>query len=87
MREVLTNPTSPNWVGQLRKMLAWPAEVMEARRVSAELAGLSERERSDIGGTRGECGATTTWRDESSADRAARARAVRAWYGHVQKAA
>jgi hypothetical protein len=88
MSEVRFAANAPHWVGQLRKVFGWPVEVLEARRVRAELAGLSERERSDIGGVRRECvTARTPWRDESSEDRAARARAIRAWYGHDRKAA
>jgi len=85
MREVSTNSTAASWVGQLLKVVAWPAEALEARRVRAELAALSERELSDIGGQR--CETPTPWRDESAEDRVARARAIRAWYGRVQKAA
>jgi uncharacterized protein YjiS (DUF1127 family) len=85
MSEVTTSPT---WVGQLRKAIVWPAQALEARRVRAELAALSERELSDIGGaSRDFRPAPTAWRDESAEERAARARAIRAWYGHDQKAA
>jgi uncharacterized protein YjiS (DUF1127 family) len=88
MREVLTTQTSPNWVGQLRKAIVWPVHALEARRVRAELAVLSDREISDIGGTPRDCQpAPTAWRDESPEERAARARAIRAWYGHARKAA
>ncbi len=85
MREVSTISTAASWVGQLLKVVAWPAEALEARRVRAELATLSERELSDIAGRR--CEPATPWRDESAEDRAARVRAIRAWYGRVQKAA
>jgi uncharacterized protein YjiS (DUF1127 family) len=88
MREVLSPSISPTWIGQLRKAIVWPAAALEARRVRAELAGLSERELSDIGGAPRDCGpAPLSWRDESSEERAARARAIRAWYGPVRRAA
>jgi len=88
MREMLTATTSPTWVGQLRKAIVWPVQALEARRVRAELAVLSDRELSDIGGAPRDCRpAPTAWRDESLEERAARARAIRAWYGHTRKAA
>jgi uncharacterized protein YjiS (DUF1127 family) len=87
MREVSSAPTSPTWVGQLRKAIVWPVEALEARRVRAELAGLSERELSDIGGAPRDCRPSLPTRDESPEERASRARAIRAWYGHSRKAA
>jgi uncharacterized protein YjiS (DUF1127 family) len=68
----------------LRQALAWPARAIETRRACAQLAQMSDRELSDIGQLRAdpaERGATL--REEDASDRLARARAVRAWYGHA----
>ena len=78
MREISPSVT-PFWVEQLRKAAAWPAEAIEARRVRAELAALSERELQDIGWARRDDEAASR-PVETAADRLARARAVRAWH-------
>ena len=86
MRDVSTEVSPSLWVEQIRKALAWPSHALEARRVRAELAALSERELQDIGWTRrDDCIEPAVV--EGPAERASRARAVRAWYGHDKKAA
>jgi hypothetical protein len=68
--------------------LGWPARVAEARRTRALLAELSEREWRDIlpGRDAAAVDADQTLEDDP-AERAARARAIRAWYGHGARAA
>jgi hypothetical protein len=63
--------------------LGWPARVAEARETRARLAELSEREWQDIlpGRERVPSSADAPF-DDDPAEREARARAVRAWYGH-----
>jgi hypothetical protein len=61
---------------------------LEARRAMALLGELSEREWRDIEpGRCGRLGAAAFARDEDPAERQARARAIRAWYGRGAKAA
>ena len=67
--------------------LGWPARVAEARETRARLAELSEREWQDIlpgREHRAEDAGLTL--DDDPAEREARARAVRAWYGHGREA-
>lgn len=82
MREVSTIVTPVLWVEQIRKAVA---EAFEARRARAELAVLSERELQDIGWARRDEASVAP--AENAQERAARALAVRAWYGHDKKAA
>ena len=72
----------------LWNVLGWPARVAEARRTRALLAELSEREWQDIlpGRDTRAVDAGQTQEDDP-AERAARARAIRAWYGHGARAA
>jgi uncharacterized protein YjiS (DUF1127 family) len=63
--------------------LGWPARVVEARRTLTQLAQMSDRELSDIGLLRSDLAdASALPRDADPGERLARARAVRAWYGH-----
>ncbi len=67
----------------IRRALTWPARVAEARRTMAQLAQMSDRELSDIGLLRSDLADVSALpRDEDPGERLARARAVRAWYGH-----
>ena len=70
----------------VRRALGWPARVLEVRRTRAQLAQMSERELSDIGLLRADLddGAAPPF-DDDLADRLARARATRAWYGHARR--
>jgi len=65
----------------LRRVLAWPARVAEARRNFALLAQMSDRELSDIGLLRSDlfdCAALPP--DEDPTRRLAAVRAARAWF-------
>jgi len=65
-------------------VLGWPARVAEARRTLNQLAQMSDRELSDIGLLRSDLADVSALpRDEDPGERLARARAVRAWYGHA----
>jgi uncharacterized protein YjiS (DUF1127 family) len=67
----------------LWRALGWPARVIEARHILAQLAQMSDRELSDIGplhADRADRFALAVEDDPS--ERLARARAIRAWYGH-----
>jgi uncharacterized protein YjiS (DUF1127 family) len=65
-------------------VLGWPARVAEARRTLNQLAQMSDRELSDIGLLRSDLADVSALpRDEDPGERLARARAVRAWYGHT----
>jgi uncharacterized protein YjiS (DUF1127 family) len=69
----------------IRRALAWPARVVEARRTLTQLAQMSDRELSDIGLLRSDLAdASALPRDEDPGERLARARAVRAWYGRAR---
>ena len=72
-------------IAHLATAIAWPARILEERAARARLAELTERERQDIGGARAE--GVDTPVAESAAERQARLRAIRAWYGHNAKAA
>jgi uncharacterized protein YjiS (DUF1127 family) len=75
---------------KLWRVLGWPARVIEARRVLAQLAEFSDRELRDIGLTRQDLADCTALpRDDDPTERLARARAQRAWYSHprIDKAA
>jgi uncharacterized protein YjiS (DUF1127 family) len=66
------------------RVLGWPGRVAEARRTLNQLAQMSDRELSDIGLLRSDLvDASALPRDEDPGERLARARAVRAWYGHA----
>lgn len=72
-----------NFGAFLAHALGWPARVIEARRTLALLAQMSDRELSDIGLLRADladCAALAP--DDDPSERLARARAIRAWYGH-----
>jgi len=73
----------------VRRALAWPARVVEARRTLAQLAQMSDRELSDLGLLRADLADCTALPlDDDPGERLARARAVRAWYGrHHDEAA
>jgi hypothetical protein len=73
--------------GWLRHALGWPARVLEARQTMAMLGELSEREWRDIEPGRRDLFGAAAARDDDPAERRARARAIRAWYGHGAKAA
>ena len=76
------------FAAQLRRALGWPARVLEARQIRAQLAELSEREWQDIAAGRDErFDPTDITLYDSPAERIARTRAIRAWYGHDAKAA
>jgi uncharacterized protein YjiS (DUF1127 family) len=67
----------------LWRALGWPARVVEARHTLTQLAQMSDRELSDIGplhADRADRYASSV--DDDPSERLARARAVRAWYGH-----
>lgn len=65
------------------RALGWPARVVEARRTLAQLAQMSDRELSDLGLLRADLADCTALPlDDDPGERLARARAVRAWYGH-----
>jgi hypothetical protein len=67
--------------------LGWPARVAEARETRARLAELSEREWQDIlPGRERVAGSADAPFDDDPAEREARARAVRAWYGYRRDA-
>jgi uncharacterized protein YjiS (DUF1127 family) len=69
------------------RVLGWPARVMEARRVLAQLAEFSDRELRDIGLTRQDLADCTALpRDDDPSERLARARAQRAWHSHARTA-
>ena len=69
-------------MAQLRRALAWPAKALEQRRARAELAGLSERELSDILAAGRDLGPVAgAPLEEAPEERAQRVRAIRAWYG------
>jgi len=72
-------------IANLALAIGWPARALEERRAQARLAELSERERQDIGGARVEAAEALV--EETPAERQARLRAIRAWYGHHSKAA
>ena len=85
----LTSDESPRlgFAGWVQRALNWPARILEARQTMAMLGELSEREWRDIEpGRRDRFGAAAV-RDDDPAERRARARAIRAWYGHGAKAA
>ena len=67
--------------------LGWPARVVEARATRALLAELSEREWQDILPGRQDLADGSDLPADDPVEREARARAVRAWYGHGAKAA
>jgi uncharacterized protein YjiS (DUF1127 family) len=65
----------------VRRALAWPARVAEARRTLALLGRMTDRELSDIGLLRSDltdCAALPL--DEDPGDRLAQLRAARAWF-------
>ena len=73
--------------GRLQHVLGWPARILEARKTMEMLGELSEREWRDIEPGRRDLFGAVAARDEDPAERRARARAIRAWYGHGAKAA
>ena len=93
MRDIsifLTSDAAPKlgFVGWVERALSWPARVLEARHAMAMLGEISEREWQDIEpGRRDFLASPALARDEDPVERQARARAVRAWYGHGAKAA
>jgi hypothetical protein len=67
--------------------LGWPVRVAEARATRALLAELTEREWQDILPGRDKlAGSADSSLEDDPAERAARARAVRAWYGQGREA-
>jgi hypothetical protein len=79
---------SSGFIAQIGHALGWPARVAEAREARARFAELSERERQDIlPGRWDDSEAAPTQYDYDASERAARARAIRAWYGHGARAA
>ena len=83
------SPASPrrsDFSAKIWRALGWPGRVVEARRTLAQLAQMSDRELSDIGLLRSDLAdASALPRDEDPGERLARARAVRAWYGHSHR--
>jgi uncharacterized protein YjiS (DUF1127 family) len=68
------------------RALGWPARVVEARRILAQLGQMSDRELSDIGLLRADLADCTALAlDDDPSERLARARATRAWYGHGRR--
>ena len=79
-------PRHSDFSTMVRRALTWPARVVEARRTLAQLAQMSDRELSDIGLLRSDLAdGSALPRDEDPGERLARARAVRAWYGHSHR--
>ncbi|MGO9774652.1 MAG: DUF1127 domain-containing protein [Roseiarcus sp.] len=73
-------------VALVRRALRWPARVMQARRTLAQLGQMSDRELSDIGLLRADLADCTALPlDDDPSERLARARAIRAWYGHSHR--
>ena len=88
MSEPMTQQPSHGVLAPLWSALAWPARVAEARAARAQLAELSEREWQDIRpGREKHTVSIAASLDDDPAERAARIRAIRAWYGHGAKAA
>ena len=76
------------FAGWVERVLGWPARVLAARETLAMLGELSEREWQDIEPGRSDLtGGAEFVGDDDPADRRARARAIRAWYGHGAQAA
>ncbi len=94
MREVsLFTPMTPstphrdsNLARRLYDVLHAPARWLEARRDAAALEGLGEREWSDIGAGPRDLG-EGYFAEETADERAARKRAIRAWYGEGRRRA
>jgi uncharacterized protein YjiS (DUF1127 family) len=79
----LATRPSRGFVAQVKRALAWPARVIEARRTLATLAALSDHELRDIGLIRQDIADLTALAaDEDPTARLARARAGRAWQSH-----
>jgi uncharacterized protein YjiS (DUF1127 family) len=79
-------PRHSDFSAMVRRALSWPARVVEARRTMAQLAQMSDRELSDIGLLRSDLADVSALpRGEDPGERLARARAVRAWYGHSHR--
>ena len=79
-------PRLGDFVAAVTHALGWPARVVEARQTLTQLAQMSDRELSDIGLLRADlanCSALPL--DDDPSDRLARARAIRAWYGHAPR--
>jgi hypothetical protein len=80
-------PTA-GFAGWLSRALRWPARALEAHETMAMLGELSEREWQDIEpGRRDLAGGPAFAGDDDPAERQARARAIRAWYGRDAQAA
>jgi uncharacterized protein YjiS (DUF1127 family) len=78
-----TLPRSADFGAVLWRALGWPARVIEARQTLTQLAQMTDRELSDIGLLRADLANSSALPlDEDPGDKLARARAVRAWYGH-----
>jgi uncharacterized protein YjiS (DUF1127 family) len=72
----------------VRRALAWPTRVAEARRILALLGGMTDRELGDIGLLRSDladCAALPL--DEDPGHRLAQLRAARAWFAPGRSAA
>lgn len=79
----LATRPSRGFFAQVKRVLAWPGRVIEARRTLATLAALSDHELRDIGLIRQDIADLTALAaDDDPTVRLARARAARAWHSH-----